>query len=62
MKSGWLKTSAGTNMGPQNNTYLSASGLPKAVKEVKSNVMKIQKDLKSLKALTEDIRTDTQRN
>ena len=28
MKSGWFKTSAGTNMGPQNNTYLFAPGYP----------------------------------
>ena len=27
-KLGWLKTSAGTNMGPQNNMYLSAPDFP----------------------------------
>ena len=30
LKLGWLKTTAGTNMGPQNGMYLSTFGYPRA--------------------------------
>ena len=40
-KSGWLNTSAGTNMGPQNNTYLSAPDIPGYHFHYQSNTNKV---------------------